>query len=158
MVNCERYLPLLKYAWVQVILFNKLFNRFFPMVTHQEVTEETIRREFPFFRIDSTDRWFIEEYNVIERTVTTDMFRAIGAQQQYGAGLPAVLPGIIPEAPGAGRKRAKGSCFSFYSTTGCNRPKCKFSHKSLTSFSPAMKDKLKADIVAKGLVPDPAKF
>jgi hypothetical protein len=31
MVNCEKYLPLLKYAWVQVILFNKLFNRFFPI-------------------------------------------------------------------------------------------------------------------------------
>jgi hypothetical protein len=161
MVNCERYMPLLQFAWVQLILLNKLCNRFFPMATHPDVTEDIIRREFPYFRIRATDVWFVEEYNVIERTVTSDMFKAIGAQQQQGRGLPAVLPGIIPAppaAPGAGHKRSKGVCFSFFSTTGCTRPKCKFSHKSVSTYSSAMKDKLKADITAKGMVPDATKM
>jgi hypothetical protein len=161
MTSSERSMPLLKYGWVQLALFNKLFNRFFAVVTHPDVTEELIWRELEFFRINTTDPWLIEEYDYIERIVTQELMATLQRQQngrQRGAaGVPNV-PAGKPGVPGAAPKRNKQYCFGFFATVGCPRPNCKFLHKLAAGATPAVKDQLKADIVARGLVPDAAKI
>jgi hypothetical protein len=164
MNRCERSMPLLKHAWVQLILFNKLFNRFYAVVTHPDITEDLILRELHYFRILSTDAWMVEEYDYIEKTVTQNVMAALQRQQngrqQGAAGGVKALPGA-PAVHGAGPRGRKKKlyCFSFFATVGCTRgAKCRFEHKWAPGATPAQKDEVKADIVAKGLVPDAAKF
>jgi hypothetical protein len=163
MSGSERSMPLLKQAWVQLILFNKLFNRFFAVVTHPDITEELILRELHYFRIVSTDAWMIEEYDYIERIVTQELMASL--QHQHN-GRRQGAPGGVNALPGAPAGRVAGPrghnkeayCFSFFATIGCSRAKCHFKHKWAAGATPAIKDQFKAEIVARGLVPDATKF
>jgi hypothetical protein len=162
-IKCKRSRPLLGLGWVQLELLNRLLSRFLAAVTYVEVTEEMVQQELELFRIDEDDKWFRDLYAAIDREHTQELLTGVVHQRDRGGddhlnkkiclNVDNNKPVIAPKD-----KRKKMYCFAFLSAAGCDRQGCRFSHKSVSGLPQAEKEKLKASLQEKGLVPNPSKF
>lgn len=164
-IKAERSYPLLKRGPVQLALLNMLVGRFIPGVTHAEVTEEDVRNQLKLFRINFNDGWLKDEYAALERIDTRDtvarMVRPRDLPADGGVDHDNKRARGQDAGEAAGKVAAgKGWCFNFLTVGGCDRgpSRCRFKHRSASALPQAEKEKMKADLVAKGKVPDAAKF
>jgi uncharacterized membrane protein YgcG len=180
-IKAERTRPWLLEGWFQLALFNILLIRFLAAVAHWAMTAEGVRQLLVMFRINFKDAWLRDEYEALSRmAIEEKLLKLARPREQPGGGLgdgpnPKKIRGLGNgggngvgngvgngggNGGGVGGGGKKNVCFEFLSTAGCPRlaASCRFLHQAVSALPQVQKDKIKALVVAKGLVPEPTKF